>query len=181
MVEPVLFATGLRYSKEARAVRTAVYWSQQGARAGVINMSVGSHCGFWCSMDGLDDALEEAANKGIIPIAAAGNDSENVEDNNVVPCKETGVICVGAIGPDKASGAVSNHGSRVDIWAPGEVVKATFTPDTGSAPGTPLPEVADQRCQSFRGRHRRNDESHQPCSYSKSGTRYLASAGDAKF
>jgi len=142
VVEPVLFATGLRRSKSARAVRTAIYWSEQGARAGVINMSFASNCGFWCSMEGLDDALEEAANKGIIPIAAAGNDDEGVEDNDVVPCKESGVICVGAIGPDKRRASFSNYGSRVDIWAPGEVVKATFTPNTGSAPGTPVPNTA---------------------------------------
>ena len=139
VVEPVLFRTRYKNSEAAKAVRTAVSWARQLRLPGVINMSFAGSCGFFCLNRGFDDAVEEAANKGIIPIAGAGNNNEDVEDEDIIPCKYTGVICVGAIGTDKRRAGFSNHGSRVDIWAPGVNLVMTTDPSTGTAPGVALP------------------------------------------
>jgi len=138
VVEPVLFFTRYRRSEETRAVQAAISWSRQLGVPGVINMSFSGHCGTFCSIEGLDDALLNAAGQGIIPIAAAGNDNEEVQDEDVVPCRESGVICVGAIGSDKRRAGFSNFGNRVDIWAPGVGLVTTPIPNANGTPGTTL-------------------------------------------
>jgi hypothetical protein len=139
VVEPVLFRTRYKFSEGTRAVRSAIIWARQLRLPAVINMSWGGSCGFFCWAQGFDNAVEEAANAGVIPIASAGNKNEDVEDDNFIPCKETGVICVGAIGLDKRRASFSSYGSRVDIWAPGVGLATTPNPATGDAPGVALP------------------------------------------
>jgi Subtilase family len=110
-------------------------------RADIISMSFGGPCNTACDLiksfplgggDPQGDAIEQARNAGIILIAAAGNDGQNVDDEDVEPCTLDGVICVGALqndgnrtyddrpGGDGIGGLpwASNSGGGVDIWAP---------------------------------------------------------------
>ena len=142
VVEPVLFRTSYTNSQAAKAVRTAVSWARQLKLPGVINMSFAGTCGTFCWSRGFDDAVKDAADKGVIPISGAGNESEDVDDNDVIPCKWAGVICVGSIDTNKVRAGFSNYGSSVDIWAPGVGVVMTTDPGTGDAPGTALPQAS---------------------------------------
>ncbi len=102
-----IFARGLLY-----AIRSKV---------DVINMSLG-----W--PDSVDSKLmrrltELAIKKGIILVAAAGNDSTSA---TVLPCKYEGVICVASYNPDGSLSHFSNYGSSVEIAAPGFNILSTW-------------------------------------------------------
>ena len=80
--------------------------------ADVINMSLGgggeSHL--------MKSAIEYAHNKGVVIIAAAGNENQNSAS---YPARYPHVIGVSALGPDGEKAAYSNFGAGVDISAPG--------------------------------------------------------------
>ena len=62
-----------------------------------------------------------------IPIFAAGNNGESIEIK--FPQNQKNVITVGAINRNKERWYNSNHGSKVDIWAPGEQIYSTYIGD----------------------------------------------------
>lgn len=64
----------------------------------------------------LENVLKLAVERGVIVVAAAGNDHSR---ELLYPCAYPGVICVGAHGPDGALTHFSNYGSNVDIAGPG--------------------------------------------------------------
>jgi hypothetical protein len=83
----------------------------------------------------LDPLFDRGLDLGILVVAAAGNDGENVDDSfrfffrtiessTVIPCETSSVICVGGLGWDSNQiAAGSNYGSEaeadsVDIYAP---------------------------------------------------------------
>ena len=70
--------------------------------------------------------IAEAQSRGIIIVAAAGNDSTRAL---LRPCAYPGVVCVGAHGPDGAISHFSNYGSGVDLLAPGTNILSTY-PET---------------------------------------------------
>lgn len=91
------------------------------SKADVINMSLG-----WPqSVDSffMRRMVELAQSKGIILVAAAGNDSTSA---TVMPCKYPGVICVASYNPDGSFSHFSNYGSSVDIAAPGFKILSTW-------------------------------------------------------
>ncbi|GIL16276.1 MAG: hypothetical protein BroJett040_00270 [Oligoflexia bacterium] len=91
------------------------------SKAQVINFSLG-----WPqSRDSqfLRQVIQEAQKRGVIIVAAAGNDSTRAL---LRPCAYSGVICVGAQGPDGALAHFSNYGSGVDISAPGTNILSTY-------------------------------------------------------
>lgn len=98
-------------------------------RPAVINMSLGG------SVAGLDWVVEfiiGLANAAGIPVVvSAGNDSHPASWN--LPAMALGAITVGATDLDDRPGLFSNHGSLVDIWAPGVgIVSADWQrPDGG--------------------------------------------------
>ena len=61
-------------------------------------------------------AIAEAQARGVLLVAAAGNDASTTLP---VPCQLSGVICVAASRPDGAIASFSNIGPGVDIAAPG--------------------------------------------------------------
>ena len=138
-VRPLVIRTSLSDSEVARAV-----WSSIEMRAGIISLSLGRNCGWWCDFTdqpgSLEEAIAEASARGIAVLAAAGNGLSNdgpqdldISDNFLIPCKISTVICVGAIGPGDDSN-VWNWGSGVDIWAPTDTL-STVTPISSSGPG----------------------------------------------
>lgn len=80
--------------------------------ADVINMSLGG--GGESQL--MKQAIEYAYNKGVVIIAAAGNESANGAS---YPARYPHVIGVSAFGPDGEKAEYSNYGAGVDISAPG--------------------------------------------------------------
>jgi len=99
------------------AVYDAIYnW------ADVINMSLSMECGSACvnfaGGNVLKAGIASAKNIGVIVLTSAGNDSEDIGDDDRFPCELDGAICVGAIEKNNLAADYSNYGSVVDIWAP---------------------------------------------------------------
>lgn len=99
--------------------RGVIYAMRSGAR--VLNFSLG-----WPQAQDSELArqvIAEAQRRGVIIVAAAGNDSTRAL---LRPCAYKNVICVGASGPDGAAAHFSNFGSGVDIVAPGVNILSTY-------------------------------------------------------
>lgn len=102
-----------------RTARGIIYAMNAGAD--IITMSIG-----WPEQNDaqiLKEAVAEAQARGIIVLAAAGNDSTT---SLLRPCQYAGVICVGASRPDGAMAHFSNYGYGVDIAAPGTGLVSTI-------------------------------------------------------
>ncbi|MBF0362902.1 MAG: S8 family serine peptidase [Oligoflexia bacterium] len=100
----------------------------------VINLSMG-----WpISVDTkyLKMSIIEAQNRGIVIVAAAGN---NNHSSPIFPCAYPNVICVGAIDAGGSFANFSNYGGHMDILAPGDNILSTYpqklTPDFFSVKG----------------------------------------------
>ncbi len=101
----------------------------------VISMSIG--------MDPYDsesenlllyETLNEAINKNIVIVVAAGNDSD--DSNNYIPASFNDAIVVSATKKDgTADKSYSNYGSGVDIGAPGTDIYSTIPLIAGKADG----------------------------------------------
>lgn len=107
------------FENAERTARGIIYAMNAGAQ--IITMSIG-----WPEMNDtelLKMAVKEAQSRGIIVLAAAGNDSTQ---SLLRPCQYAGVICVGASRPDGAIAHFSNYGYGVDIAAPGTGLVSTI-------------------------------------------------------
>ncbi|HUR78953.1 MAG TPA: S8 family serine peptidase [Acidimicrobiales bacterium] len=92
--------------------------ADQGAK--VISMSIGG-----ASSATLQNAVDYAADRGVILVAAAGNDGAN---NSVdFPGAYPNVIAVGALTSSKDRASYSDGGPQLDIAAPGSNVLSTYT------------------------------------------------------
>lgn len=90
-------------------------------RVAVINLSLG-----WpqiINTPRVVRALDVAHERGIVVVAAAGNNNKDVP---TWPCSHPTVICVGAIDNRGDLTEFTNHGGRVDIVAPGEGIISTI-------------------------------------------------------
>jgi len=91
------------------------------AKVSVINMSLG-----WpqvINTPKITKVLDAAAEKGIVLVAASGNNNKEVP---TWPCSHPAVICVGAVDNEGKLTEFSNHGGKVDLVAPGEWIVSTF-------------------------------------------------------
>ena len=86
--------------------------------ARVINMSFAIPTG----SDKLSDAVEYAAEHGVIMVAASGNHV----NSPTYPAAYPGVIAVAALNPDSTLWAGSNGNTRVDAYAPGVDIYSTI-------------------------------------------------------
>ncbi|MFS4457555.1 S8 family serine peptidase [Bdellovibrio sp. HCB2-146] len=99
--------------------RGVIYAMRSGAQ--VINFSMG-----WPQAkdsEFMREVIKQAQDRGVIIVAAAGNDSTRAL---LRPCAYANVICVGSSGPDGAFSHFSNYGSGVDILAPGTNILSTY-------------------------------------------------------
>ncbi|MCC0176100.1 peptidase S8 [Waterburya agarophytonicola K14] len=99
--------------------------------ADVINMSLGG--GGASSM--MEEAIKYAHNKGVVIVAAAGNENRNASS---YPARYPDVISVSAIDSAGAKAPYSNFGAAVDISAPGgsetgKIIQNTVDPRTGES------------------------------------------------
>ncbi|WDT76892.1 MAG: S8 family serine peptidase [Candidatus Manganitrophus sp.] len=91
-------------------------------RAHIINMSLGGQ-GFSQTMQ---NAITTARNKGVIVVAAAGNENTSALTS---PAGLDGVISVSAVDLNATKAPYSNFGSKVDIAAPGGNAAADLNGD----------------------------------------------------
>lgn len=90
--------------------------------ADIINLSLGSDCegpdDEWpeCGSDIVDEAIQHAVDRGVIIVAAAGNDGK---ETLVYPANHPDVIAVSAVGVDKKLASYSNYRAGVTLAAPG--------------------------------------------------------------
>ncbi len=95
-------------------ITAAVNYAIQ-AGADVINLSLGGNTDDAI----LHQAIQSAINRGIVVIAAAGNDGQSALN---YPARYAEVVAVSAVDQNLARTSYSNYGSAVDIAAPGGVV-----------------------------------------------------------
>lgn len=99
--------------------------------ANVINMSLGGGG----ASDLMQEAVDYAHSKGVVIVAAAGNENRN---SSSYPARYPHVISVSALGPNGEKAPYSNFGAGVDISAPGgseagKIVQETIDAETGAA------------------------------------------------
>jgi subtilisin family serine protease len=104
--------------------------------AQVLSMSWGSTY----SSFAIRAALQDAADAGCVLVAAAGNDDSTTP---FYPAALSEVLAVGATAPDDTRSSFSNHGSWVDVAAPGQSIYSTwksggYTWLSGTSMATPL-------------------------------------------
>ena len=99
-----------------------VYAVEKGAK--VINLSLGTTS----ETTLLDSAIDYALGKGVLVVAASGNEGKEGEN---YPSTVDGVLCVGAIDGEKWKAAFSNYGPKIDLVAPGVLVAAA-APEGGA-------------------------------------------------
>lgn len=103
------------------SISSGINWVVNGnsqRRADIINMSLGGY-----SIDlATQLSITTAINKGIVVVAAAGNDGNN---NQLMPASYPGVICVAGTEMTGQRYYASNYGSQITIAAPGYEVLST--------------------------------------------------------
>jgi subtilisin family serine protease len=105
-------------------------------RAAVINLSLGTDL----RSSLLRDAVRDATRGGVVVVAAAGNDSTDIEQ---YPAANSCVIAVSAVGAANQRSAFANYGSWVTVSAPGESIFSAFPPSgyawwSGTSMATPF-------------------------------------------
>jgi thermitase len=125
-------------------IANGIIWAADNG-AHVISMSLGGSS----SSTTLKDAVSYAYNKGVVLVAAAGNDNT---DSPTYPAYYEECIAVAATDQNDAKASFSNYGSWVDIAAPGVSIYSTLpnhpnrigTRNYGSLSGTSMatPHVA---------------------------------------
>lgn len=123
MVVRVLDASGAGDQNEiAEGIRYAL---RNGAD--VINFSIGGGGG----NSALRSAFQAARDQGVPIVAAAGNEGADVDAVPNFPSSYDfeNLVVVGAHGPSGEQSEFSNHGSRVHLAAPGEMVLTCGVPD----------------------------------------------------
>lgn len=103
-----------RYGTGASAdiASALLYCESNSSSIKVVNMSLG---GSWADPE-YREAIGRVQNKGILIIAAAGNDNNSIPH---YPAFYDGVMAVAALNSDYKRSSFSNYGSWVDIAAPG--------------------------------------------------------------
>ena len=115
-----------------------IYAVDNGAK--VINMSFGSIN----SQTAIQEAVNYAVDKGVILVAASGNEDYSGNTNIRYPAKYANVIAVGATDMSNARASFSFYGTELDCVAPGVQIYSTSTNSYISKDGTSFsaPQVA---------------------------------------
>ncbi len=97
--------------------------------ADVINLSLGSDPGApRDGLAGLEEALDHAAARGVVVVAAAGNNNVRLDQSPVWPASfdKPNQLTVAASTSSDGKAGFSNYGGPIDLWAPGQNVLATM-------------------------------------------------------
>mmetsp|Transcript_9730 Transcript_9730/g.17131 ORF Transcript_9730/g.17131 Transcript_9730/m.17131 type:complete len:468 (-) Transcript_9730:193-1596(-) len=109
----------------------AIDWvMKEGQQPAVISASLG--CSSQCSTRGVVQAIQAAHKSGVTVVVAAGNSNDDACKYG--PPAAPSALVVGSTTSQDARSSFSNHGSCLDIFAPGsDIVSASHLSDTGSA------------------------------------------------
>ncbi len=132
-----LNASGNGFSSDAtRAINYTTALKLAGNNIVAINCSFGSTGAF----PTLTTAILNAGSAGIVVVAAAGNESSNLDVTKVYPASvdASNVITVGATTNTDAWASYSNYGSAVDVAAPGSNIYSTVGSSYGLKSGTSM-------------------------------------------
>ena len=131
----VLDANGDGYASTiAEGIRYAV-----AHHANVINLSLEFSTSVTASqIPSLLSAIRLAHRRGVVVVAAAGNDAS---EEIAYPARATDVISVGSTTADGCVAEYSNSGSDLDLVAPGGGSDATLPSDASCNPNANLPDV----------------------------------------
>lgn len=111
-------------------VAAGIIWAtDHGAQ--VINLSLGGNN----PSQILLDAIDYAASRGVVLVAATGNAGSNFV---LYPARYPQVIAVGATNSSNAHAGFSNYGPEVDLAAPGESIYSTLVGGYGYSSGTSM-------------------------------------------
>lgn len=100
------------------SVAEGIIWAtDHGAK--IINMSLGNYA----EAEFLHDALKYAHERGVVIVAASGNDNT---DRPGYPAAYPEVIAVSATDPDESRAEYSNYGDYIDVAAPGTSIPSTY-------------------------------------------------------
>ncbi len=105
------------------AIAGIQYAVKKGAK--VINASFGSST----NSKSLEDAVKYAKSKGVLIVAAAGNDSINIDKTPMYPAsyRDSNILVVAASTSADTLASFSNYaGNAVDMAAPGENIVSTY-------------------------------------------------------
>lgn len=89
-------------------------------RMHIVNMSFGMKS----NSQSLQNIIRKAHSAGIIVVASSGNDKKSRGAD--YPARYPQTISVGATGKDGKIASFSNHGSYIDIYAPGEKITSSW-------------------------------------------------------
>ena len=118
-IRPQSVEAGAGTALTENVAQGVVYAINKGAK--VINLSLAWPASIRSKK--MDEAMELAEQRGVLVIASAANDRTSA---NLYPCIYPQAICVGAHGPDGSFTYFSNHGSMVDLLAPGISILSTW-------------------------------------------------------
>jgi len=100
------------------SVAEGIIWATDNG-AQIINMSLGNYA----QAEFLHDAIKYAHDKGVVLVAASGND--NTEQPGY-PAAYPEVIAVAATDPNEVRAEYSNYGDYIDVAAPGTSIPSTY-------------------------------------------------------
>jgi hypothetical protein len=100
------------------SVAEGIIWATDHG-AHVINMSLGNYA----EAQFLHDALKYAYDRGVVLVAASGNDNT---DRPGFPAAYPEVLAVAATGSDELRAEYSNYGDYIDVAAPGTSIPSTY-------------------------------------------------------
>jgi subtilisin family serine protease len=122
-VIPVKFLDSHGRGSTSNAIAGIEYAVKVGAK--IVNCSFGSPS----KSTALSNEVEYAKGKGVLIVAAAGNEGQNIDTHPEYPASYTAgnILTVAAIGPTGALASFSDFGSSsVDLAAPGEQILSTY-------------------------------------------------------
>lgn len=110
------------------AVIAGIEWVAENAEyPAVVNLSLGGG-----ASDAEDQAIANLFNANVLPVVAAGNDDGDACNSS--PARAPEAVTVASTASDDSESSFSNHGTCVDIYAPGSsIVSADYANNSGTA------------------------------------------------
>jgi subtilisin family serine protease len=126
-IVPIKFMDSRGKGSTSDAANGIEYAVKRGIK--IINCSFGASS----KSSALEDAINYAQDKGVLIVAAAGNDGVNIDKTPTYPASYTNsnIIAVAASTASDTLASFSNYGpDSVDVAAPGENVRSTYLGST---------------------------------------------------